>query len=245
MKWYRTWCPCPDEVGSSEVEGATRCAKGGGTLAKASSEAAARQRVRNHLVNSPYHNMTEEEADRWTAEATVLSDEEDEEEEEAAPAAKATAASARRDAPAAAAAASSAYPRDPRRDAPAAATAATSAYPRERQRAPGLSLTPAPSSMLPAVHVASSAAQMVPSGEVTLRAVEFQMVLDCVARCARSIRDAERVCDRAAAAFRAEAAALEACHASMTTTMAHRPQRPNPLRSPTRRRSRSRGDRRS
>ena len=69
----------------------------------------------------------------------------------------------------------------------------------------------------------SQAAASAPQGEVTVRAAEFHMILDCIACCARSVREAQHVCDKAASAFRAEAAALEASHAAMTMALARRP----------------------
>jgi hypothetical protein len=57
---------------------------------------------------------------------------------------------------------------------------------------------------------------------VTLRTSELQLIIDSVKRAALNVRNAERLCDSAATAFRMEATALEAAHAQLSMALAYR-----------------------
>lgn len=59
-----------------------------------------------------------------------------------------------------------------------------------------------------------------PEGTVELRTSELIMVLDSIKRCALSVREAERLCERAGTAFRAEATALDAAHMHLSMALA-------------------------
>ena len=59
-----------------------------------------------------------------------------------------------------------------------------------------------------------------PEGTVELRTSELIMVLDSLKRCALSVREAERLCERAGTTFRAEATALDAAHMHLTMALA-------------------------
>lgn len=68
---FCSWCPCPENTSGGQRPNQSTCKAGYSQLKKAQSEVHARQIVYNHLVNSPFHNLTPDEADQFAKVAEV------------------------------------------------------------------------------------------------------------------------------------------------------------------------------
>ena len=240
MPYFKVWCPCPENVHRGQVAGATVCSKGTALMAKGTNRDALLDRVRNHLMNSPYHLLTEEQADVQMQVTEDFMEEWDSDDEApnypSSRGAHAEAGGEER-------VSETAERRGPeRRDRPdrlrspvprgsAAADSGrgssggsrrSSSRPRRSRSRRDRRSPDTPEMGLQMVPSSASSRPLPSSATVTIRMTEFQMICDSIRRAALNVRNAEQLCDRAAQAFRLEATALEAAHAALMMNIVHR-----------------------
>lgn len=249
MPYFKVWCPCPEKVERSSVGGATVCSKGTALLAKGTDRDQLLDRVRNHLVCSPYHLLTEDQADVQMQVTEDYMEEWGTDDE--APKFPAIRAGHRRDEPSPSRerrslrspspgrssrhAREGHYDRDPAQERPrlrspvrrpAAGSGRSSgasgrSRSRQQRRSPEGDRRAADMS-LQMVASSASSRSLPTAGTVEIRSTEFQMICDSIRRAAANVRNAEQLCERAAQAFRLEAAALESAHAALMMSLVHR-----------------------
>ncbi len=62
VELWRCWCPCPENITKGEGSLYGMCSKGNAQLWKGRSEGGAVDAIMSHLMNSPYHKLSEAEA---------------------------------------------------------------------------------------------------------------------------------------------------------------------------------------
>ena len=215
MMW-RGWCPCPKSVELKSCEAPLgRCSRGGQHIFKSQSHKDVVEAVFNHVRHSPFHNLEEDEArqiaDGATAGGFITGAEESRDGAEGwvhVPDGAAAAAGGPRDE----------AQQQQQQEQPAAKVPKLMAAPRTPPGVGPLALASGSQTPMRIELTASELARPAKplGGMVQMRSSEVAIILDSLKRAAANVRQAERVCEGAAASFRMEAAALEAAHAQLS-----------------------------